>query len=70
MTCSLLRTLQVVSLMSKTEMQWRSRWDSNPRPRPYQGRALPTEPRDHLTTLYFEPLKKSNETVKKSFGSF
>ena len=23
--------------------KWSQRWDTNPRPRPYQGRALPTE---------------------------
>ena len=29
------------------EMQWSGRRGSNPRPRPWQGRALPAEPRPH-----------------------
>src|SRR4051812_10122937 len=28
------------------------RWDLNPGPRPYQGRALPTEPRQHRIPLF------------------
>ena len=43
------------------------RWDLNPGPRPYQGRALPTEPRQQFAALALEPLPPS---TPESFAAY
>ena len=42
-----------------------ARRDSNPRPRPWQGRAPPTEPLAHICYL-FVVLSSTNSTIQES----